>query len=71
MAWSDTTIWLATTTGSTPRCGEAPCVPTPRTWMFTESALDDTICSGTSIRPASISDATWKASATSGFGKRV
>jgi hypothetical protein len=71
MDCSETTIWLATSTGSTPRCGAAPCVPTPRTWIDTESALDETICSGTSIRPASISAATWKASAMSGLGKRV
>ncbi len=61
--WSDTMIWAATMTESTPKCGQAPCVPTPRTRTVTLSALALTIPSGTLIRPAAVPAQTWKASA--------
>ncbi|MNE22140.1 hypothetical protein D3C80_1153300 [compost metagenome] len=60
---SDTTICDATSTGSTPRCGEAPWVPTPCTVMSTLSELDEVMPSGASILPVGVSAETWKARA--------
>ncbi|MNY48911.1 hypothetical protein D3C86_1842870 [compost metagenome] len=60
---SDTTICEATSTGSTPRCGEAPWVPTPWTVMSTLSELDEVMPSGASILPVGVSAETWKARA--------
>ncbi|MNI44556.1 hypothetical protein D3C73_989360 [compost metagenome] len=60
---SATTMCEATRMGSTPRCGEAPCVPTPWTAMSTLSELDEVMPSGASIRPVGVSAETWKASA--------
>ena len=61
--WSETTIWLAISTGSMPRCGKAPCVPTPRTWIVTMSELEATLVSAMSICPAASCAITWKATA--------
>ena len=70
-AWSATTVRAAMRTGSTVRCGIAPCPPLPWIVRSTESTEAKAGPGVTPTEPDGSSGVTWSARAKAGRGNRV